>query len=103
MYPTGLDEFGQHTAEIRRVQEGDRSPHRTVPGPPIDQPYPAAADRLQGGNHIRDGITDMVNSLTPPREEPADRCVVAERLEQLHVRRAPLGARQPPLSGGRGV
>jgi len=85
MYPTGLDELGQHAAEIRRVQERDRSPHRTVSGSPIDQPHSAAADRLQGGNHVRDSVTDMVNSLTPPRQETADRRVVAERLEQLHV------------------
>jgi len=85
MHPTGLDELGQHAAEIRRVQEGDRSPHRTVPGPPIDQSHPAAADRLQGGNHVRDGVTNMVNALTPPRQETADRRVVAKRLKQLHV------------------
>src|SRR5262249_44730024 len=85
MHPTRLNKLSQHAAEIRRVQEGDRSAHRTVPGPPIDQPHPAAADRLQGGNHVRDSVPERVTSPPPPRQETANRRVVSERLEQLHV------------------
>jgi hypothetical protein len=104
-----LHEFGQYAAEIGRMQERDRGPHRAVPRPLVDDPDAGGPDHLQRFHHVIDGVADMVNSLTPPRKEPPDRRVIAKWLEQLHVARGTRetrgeyeGTGNPPMLRGQG-
>ena len=78
------------------MEERDRGAHRSVPRSLVDQPHLPAADLREGRDHVGDGVTDMVNSLTPARQEPADRGLVAERLEELNVAGGALGGRGAP-------
>jgi len=43
-----------------------------MPGPLVDQPHPAAAERLQRRDHVGYRITNVVNSLATAGEEPDD-------------------------------
>ena len=81
-----MDQFCQHAADVLWVQERDRGAHRAVPRPRVDQAYAGRPDRLESRRDVRDPVADVMHSLAAAGQEPADRCVWAERLEQLDVR-----------------
>src|SRR5215469_1188960 len=87
----GLNQFGQYTAHVRGVEEGDRRAHRAVPGALVEQAHPAGTDRVERGVDVGHAVADVMNALAAPGEELSHRCVRAKRFEQLD----PGGARWP--------
>jgi diacylglycerol kinase (ATP) len=81
----GLDELGEDPAGGGRVQERDLRPADAAPRRLVDQPHPGRPQRVERAGHVVDPVGHMVEAGTPPGQEAADRCVLAEGGEQLHV------------------
>src|SRR5271170_2263654 len=104
-----LNQFGQDSAQVSRVQESDRGAHRSVPRPLVEQSHPGGADGGEGLADVAGAVADMVDALAAAGEEPPDRGVGPEGLEQLNVAarqqsayqrlRSRAAVKKPALSG----
>src|SRR5689334_5075170 len=70
-----LHKLRQYPTKVTRVQKGDRSAHRPVPRPLVNQPDTRLADLGQRLGHVGHLIADVVHALAAPLEELADRAV----------------------------
>src|SRR5580658_977098 len=86
-----LNQFGQDSAQVSGVKESDRGAHGSVPRPLVEQSHPGSADGGEGLADVADAVADMMDALAAAGEEPPDRGVGPEGLEQLDV-----AARQQP-------
>src|SRR3954452_17627400 len=83
----GLYELGQHAADALGVQECDRGSQRAVPRTLVHQSDALLSQFGQRSRDVHYAVPDVVQPLTACGEELADRGVVVEGLEELHVRR----------------
>ena len=79
-----LDQFDERTGEGRGVHEGDAMATTTDARLLVDEPRPLIGEVLERLLDVGHGKRHVVHPLSPLLEEPANRRVVAEGLEELN-------------------